>query len=288
MSYLSCRSRNLSLAGFCHRTTCGTGELYGADNGFLRGYHLEAGEVEFAYLEGLAQTEVIDVDNQAFGNFGIGSLNLDFLHGEGQLTTGLDTFGVAFELDGNLHYDGLVSLDFEQVDMEDGILYWVELYLAENSVLLFAVDIQVDNEDVGGVDQLAYSIVGEDQVGSDDAATVLDFNELLAFLESAGVRQFYDFASVEDSGNLALGAEGLCGFLAKLNTGLGVQCISLHELKNLCYSKLNYLISHHTGEARKLLQGELLISSLKSEVRKSAAKLRNFSITAKRLPLFLI
>ena len=55
--------------------------------------------MEFAYLEGLAQTEVIDVDNQAFGNFGIGSLNLDFLHGEGQLTTGLDTFGVAFELD---------------------------------------------------------------------------------------------------------------------------------------------------------------------------------------------
>ena len=84
----------------CSGTTCGTCELYGADNGVLGVDELEAFEVEFAYLEGLAEAEVVDVDYHAFGYLGVGSLYFELLHRELELLTGFHTFGVAFELHG--------------------------------------------------------------------------------------------------------------------------------------------------------------------------------------------
>ena len=47
--------------------------------------------------------------------------------GEGELTTGFHTFCVAFELHGNFDGYGLFGEHFEKVDVEDVVLYGVEL-----------------------------------------------------------------------------------------------------------------------------------------------------------------
>ena len=100
-------------------TTCGTGELNGADNGVLGVHQFETVEVEFADLESLAEAEVVNVDNHTFGDFSVDSFHADFLHREVELTTGLNTFGVAFELYGNFNYNGLLVVNLKKVDVED-------------------------------------------------------------------------------------------------------------------------------------------------------------------------
>ena len=209
-------------------TTGGAGELYGADYGFLGSNHFEAFEVEVANLDGLAQAEGVDVDYEAFGNCGVGSAHFDFLHRECELTTGLNTFGVAFKLNGHRNNHGLLGGNFEEVDMEDVIFYGVELNFAEHCVGLVAVYIEVDGENLGSVDELAHSFVGEGEVGGDDAAAVLDFNELLSGFESALERKFYGLAAIEHSRNQTFFAESFGSFLAKLNTGSGFQIKCLH------------------------------------------------------------
>ncbi len=81
-------------------TTCGTGELNGANNRVLGIHQFKTVEVDIAYLHGLAKAEAVDIDNKTLGNGGIGSAHLELLHRQCELTTGLNTFGVAFELNG--------------------------------------------------------------------------------------------------------------------------------------------------------------------------------------------
>ena len=214
--------------GSCCGTAGGASELNGADNGFLGRYEFQTFEVEFANLKGLAQAEVVYVDDQTLGNVGIESLDFQFLHREGELAAGFNAFGVAFDLHGHGHNHGLLVGDFEKVDVEDIVLYRVELHLAEHGHLLAAVVGELNCEDVGGIDEFAYGFVGYGEVGGYDAAAVFDFNDFFAGLKCAFVGELERLAAVENHGNFAFVAEGLCGFLAQFYAGLGCKLVSFH------------------------------------------------------------
>ena len=171
--------------------------------------------MEFAYLEGLAEAEVVDVDYHAFGYLGVGSLYFELLHRELELTTGFHTFGVAFELHGYFNYHRLVFVNLEEVDVEHGVLYGVELYFAEHCIALLTVYFELNSEYVGSIEELAHVVVIYYDIGSDDAFAVADLHELFTGLESCGVGEGNDFAAIEDSGDEALGAEVLAAFLPR-------------------------------------------------------------------------
>ncbi len=150
----------LAGSGSSGSTAGGTCELNCADNSVLCVDEFEAFEVDFTYLKCFAKAEVVNVDDETFGNGGVGSAHFHLLHGEGELTTGFYTFCVAFEFHGNFDDYGLVFLHFEKVDVEDGVFNGVELDVFEDSGALFAVDVEFYSENVGGVDQLADCFVG--------------------------------------------------------------------------------------------------------------------------------
>lgn len=209
--------------------TGGTGELNGANHSLFRGDEFETVEVELADLEGLAETEVVDVDDETLGDVFVEGFYFHLLHREGELTTGFHTFGVTFELYGNSHYNGLILGNLKEVDVEDVVFYRVELNLAENGHLFGTVVVELDSEDVGGIDELAHSLVGYSEVGGDDTAAILDFNEFLTGVESLCVGEGHDFAAVEHSGDFTFGAHCLGGLLAEICTGLGCKLESLHN-----------------------------------------------------------
>ena len=159
-------------------------------------------------------------------------------HRQAQLTTGLHTLGVADELDGNFDDNGLFVVDLEEVDVEDVVLYGVELDVLEDGHLLVAVEFDLDSEDFGAVYEFANGVVGDDDVGGDETLAVFDLNDLLALFELAGVGEFNDFATADYCGDLVVGAESLCGLLAEVDAGSGGQLVSFHckmRVKWLCY-----------------------------------------------------
>ena len=214
-----------------------TGELHGANNSVLGVDKFESLEVEVANLKGLAQAEIIDIDNQTLGNFCVGCANLELFHRERKLTAGLNTLGVTLELNGNGDGYGLLGINFEKVDVEHIILYRMELDVFENSHALFAVYIELDCEYVGGIDELAYSLVCNCEIGGDKALIIADFNNFLTRLEGAFEREGEYFATVENNGNLGLSAESGCGFLSESSAGLGYKLKCLHVVINDCVTK---------------------------------------------------
>lgn len=217
--------------------TSGTCELYGADDGVLGVDELEVVIVEVADLQSLAQTEVVNIDDNALGDLGVDSLNLELLHREGELTASLNAFGVAFNLDWYLDDDGLGVVDLKQVDVEESILYGLELQVLDDSHALYAVKLKLDGEHVGSIDELADSLGAYSEVGGDDALAVFDGYNFLAFEELAVVGKFYDFAAVEDYGNQARCAQPLGGLLAESRARLSMQLECFHFVENKCVTK---------------------------------------------------
>lgn len=209
---------NVLLFGGSGGTTGGTCQLDGADNGVLGVHQFEFVEVEVANLHRLAKAEIIDIDYETFGDISIDSLNFQFLHREREFTTGLDTFGVAFEEHGNLDNDGLGVVDFEEVDVEDVILHGVELNVLKDSHALFAVDAEVDGKDIGRIDKFADSVGAYNEVGSDEAFVVADFNEFFTGEKILVVGQFNNSAAVEDNGNQTFFAESLGSLFTEVGT----------------------------------------------------------------------
>ena len=216
LGLLAGSSGSLGTAG----STC---ELNGTNHSVLGVDQFETVKVEVADLESLAETEVVDVDDDALGNLCVDSLDFDLLHREGQLTTGFHTLGVAFEFHGNLDGDRLLVIDLEQVDVEDGVLHGVELDVLEHGIALLAVDVKLDSEDVGCIDEFADSLVGHSQVGSDETLATADFNDLFAGFESALEGEVDVFAAVKHYGDFVFFAELLGSLLAEVSTGLGRQ-----------------------------------------------------------------
>ncbi len=186
--------------------------------------------MEVAYGHGLAQTQMVDVDDQALGNLVVESLHLQLTHGERELTTGLHTLGVTLDLDGNFHHYGLVGIYLEEIDVEQSVLDGLELQVLDHGLNLLAVQVDVNLEDVGSVDELAHILGVHYDVSCDQTALCVDLNQLLALFQSAGVGQLYQSATVDHCGNLALGTESLHRLLAQLCTRLSVQCILFHFL----------------------------------------------------------
>ena len=71
-----------------------------------------------------------------------------------QATTGAYTFGQALSLNGNTHYDRLLSMYFVEVNVQHVILYRVELNFLEHSLVVLAINVDVNEVDVGSVDEL--------------------------------------------------------------------------------------------------------------------------------------
>ena len=184
--------------------------------------------MDFAYLHGLAEAEVVDVEHKALGDCGVEGFHAEFFHHERELTTGFHTFCVAFELNGHFHDDGLVFVHFEQVDVQDGVLHGVELYVFEHGHALVAVDVEFDGENFGSVDEFAHCLEANHEVGGDKSFAVADFDEFFAGFEGFSVGEFYDFAAIENCGDFVFGAESLGGFFAKVGARLCSQLKFLH------------------------------------------------------------
>ncbi len=214
--------------------TGGTRQLYGANHSVLGVDELKAFEVEVAHLERLAKLDIVDVDGDALGHVGIDGAHFELLHRESELTTGLHTSGVTFEAHGHFDNHGLLVVHLEEVDVKHLIGNGVELELLEHGVLLHAIDIKLDSEDIGGVDKLAHVLGLHGEVGSDDTAlSVGEGDNLLAFGEFllGSLSVGYDFATVENHGDKVGVAELLSGTLAKLGARGSAQFECLHFLK---------------------------------------------------------
>ncbi len=210
------------LFGSCSSGTTGsTGELYGAHNGVLGVYELKTFDVDVAYGERFAKSEVVYVDHQTLGDGGVECTHFEFLHRERELTTGFHTFGVAFELHGHFHNDGLAVVDLKEVHVEDGVFNGVELEVFENGHTFVAVDIKLYSEDIGSVDQLAHCVVGNNEVGGDKTFAIADFYDFLAGFECAGERKLDNGAAVEYYGDKTLFTKGFCCLFAQICAGLG-------------------------------------------------------------------
>jgi hypothetical protein len=158
-------------------------------------------EVEVTNLESFAKAERVNVNNETFGDSSVNSFNAKFLHRESQFTTGFNTFSVAFEFNGNFDSNGFSVVNFEQVDVEDRILNGVELNIFEDSHTFLAVDIELDSEDIGSVNEFTNSVLRNNEVSSDKTLTVTDFYEFFAGFKSTCKRKRYDFATVKNNGD---------------------------------------------------------------------------------------
>ena len=199
----------------------GTGELNGANDGILGIDEFETLEVKFADLHALTKTKFVNVDLKAFGHCSIESLYFEALHCQAQFTTGLNTLGMTDELDRNLNNDRLGVVDLEEVDVEDVVLNGMELNIFQNSHSGLAVEVELDGEDVGSVDEFADSLVRNNDISGDKAFAITEFHDFLTFFECSGEGQVNKFATVDNSGDEVLGTQCLCGLLAKLGTGSG-------------------------------------------------------------------
>jgi hypothetical protein len=209
-------------------TASGTSELNGADNGVFGVDEFDAIVVEVADLESLAKAEVVDVNDYAFGDVGVDSFNFELLHRESQFTTGFNTFGVAFELNGNVNNDGFLVVDFEEVHVEHGVFYGVELYFAKYGFASFTVDVEFNDEYVGSIEKFA-NVVGVNlEVGGDEATAVAYGYDFFACFEGAGVGEFDGFATVKYYGDFFVAAEVFGGFLAEYVAGFGVELVRFH------------------------------------------------------------
>ncbi len=129
---------------------------------------------------------------------------------------------MTFDLHRNLHHDGLVGINLKEVDVEESVLHGLELQLFHHNLDVLAVELEVYLEDVGSVDELAYILTPDCDVGGDDAALVIDLHELLSGFESAVIGKFHDGSAIDHGGNQTFLAEVFYGFFAELNTGLSL------------------------------------------------------------------
>ena len=139
---------SLSLSGgdgsTCHLDSC--------DDSALSVEDLEVVVVEATDLDNLTETEVGDVDLEDVREVSRKTLDVELTHLDLELTAGLNAFAVTDDLERHTDGDWFVVEDLLEVDVEDVARDWVELDVLEDSLLGSAIDVEVDDVDVRGVD----------------------------------------------------------------------------------------------------------------------------------------
>ena len=130
---------------------------------------------------------------------------------QNELTAHLHTGGVAGQAHGNGDRHGLACGDAVEVEVEDLLTHGVELRLAQHGLHLLALEVELHEVGVGGVDQ---------------------------GLDLAGVNREVDGLAVatHDAGYEALAADGLGGLLAEVGTLNSLYGYGFHS--NLLFFKL--------------------------------------------------
>ena len=184
----------------CSSTHSGTRHLDGNNHHFLRRNEFEAFEGEFAALDGLTETEVSYVNCELLRNCVDRSAHFEAAYHRHELTTGAHTFCETNGSDGHSHNDGLLRRYFVEVNVEDVVLYGVELDFLEDSEVLFAVNVEVYSVDIGRVDKLV------------DLLFV--YNEVKSFGSAVGVF----LLTVDNAGYETLLTNFFGGLLAEVGT----------------------------------------------------------------------
>lgn len=186
----------LSLVGSSKCTHSGTGHLDSAYDNLLGSNEFETFKAEVAHLDALAEAEAGHVDVQLFGDEVVGSLHVDLANHSHELTTGAYTFSKALGCDGHTDNDGTVGYYLIEVNVEHVVLHGVALNFLYDSLVLYAVNVDVHEIYVRG------------------EVNLVDF--LLVYYEvgSYGQTVFVTLFSVHHAGNEAVLANFLGGFLA--------------------------------------------------------------------------
>ena len=121
---------------------------------------------------------------------------------------------MAREDDRYFHDDGLTFLYLEEVEVQDRVGDGVELKVLEDGLDRLAAYGEVDNEDVGRVDEVADSLLANREVN-------------------------HVVASVEDCRDLVTCAQALGGLLAELGAELTAECECLHSVLNNVLLKIS-------------------------------------------------
>ena len=170
---LHCQNPLLSCGSGSSGTTGGTCHLNADNDNLLGSNEFEALEGKFAALDALAELEVGDIDEELFGDGGIGSANIELADHGHQLTTGTYTGCEALGSNGNTHNDGLFVGNLVEVNVEHVVLYRVELDFAHYSLVFYTVDGNLNEVDVGSVDALVDFLVRNEEVGGNGVALLV-------------------------------------------------------------------------------------------------------------------
>ena len=156
--YLVFLGKNRLVACSSSGTSCSTSQLNGAYNSFFGIQQFQSFVLQFANFNSLTKSQVGNVDSQSFRNYVIQSSYFQLTHLEYQLTTSLNTFCQTFHLYRNFHNDRLSLVDLIEVNVQDSILYGVELDIFHDSVYFLAINHQVNYVDVRSVNQVTQTL----------------------------------------------------------------------------------------------------------------------------------
>ena len=96
-----------------------------------------------------------NIDVEVLGDVLVRSCNVDLTDGEVHATTISYTLCQSIELNGNADSDWLLIVNGKEVYMKQCIGYRMELKLFQDSRVILSVDLQIDDIDVGRVNQFA-------------------------------------------------------------------------------------------------------------------------------------
>ena len=181
-------------------THCSTSHLNCAYNDFLRSDKFETFEVKITYLYALAQRKRRNVNGEMLGDVAVKGADFELTHHGDEATAGTDTLSETLRSNGHTHNDRLLSVNFIEVYVKDVILYRMELHLLEDTFVVFAIDINVDEVDVRGVD--------------DAVNLLLVYNEV----DCLGIALLVPLLSVKYARNFAFATELASCFLTEIGT----------------------------------------------------------------------
>ena len=110
--------------------------------------------MEWTNLDWLTNLKSCNVNVELLRNLTVRSSNLELTDREAHTTTGTYTSCVTNEVYRDTNSDWLLRSYLEEINVKESVCNWVELELLEDSNVLLALDVEVDNVDVWSVNCL--------------------------------------------------------------------------------------------------------------------------------------